>query len=164
MEPTYSNKENEKEDMNLANRGAPPKYKTPEEMQEKIDTYFAECKGEIIYDAYGNPMIDKNGNVVREGSVPPTMTGLALALGFATRKSLLDYQAKPDFVYPVTRAKSMIERYTEQRLFDREGVQGAKFSLSNNFEGWSEKQELKTEGTVIKIINDIPKTESADKK
>lgn len=58
----------------------------------------------------------------------------------------------------------MIERYTEQRLFDREGVQGAKFSLSNNFEGWSEKQELKTEGTVIKIINDIPKTESADKK
>ena len=54
--------------MNLANRGAPPKYKTPEEMQEKIDTYFAECKGEIVYDAYGKPMIDKNGNVVREGA------------------------------------------------------------------------------------------------
>ena len=42
----------------------------------------------------------------------------------------------------VTRAKSRVEQYTEERLFDREGVQGAKFSLANNFKGWAEKQDI----------------------
>lgn len=27
-------------------------------------------------------------------------------------------------------------------MFDRDGANGAKFSLSNNFKGWSEKQEV----------------------
>ena len=41
----------------------------------------------------------------------------------------------------ITRAKSFVEKYAEERLFDRDGVQGAKFSLINNFKGWSEKPE-----------------------
>ena len=40
----------------------------------------------------------------------------------------------------ITRAKSYIEEYTERRLFDRDGVQGAKFSLINNFKGWAAEQ------------------------
>ena len=30
--------------------------------------------------------------------------------------------------------------YTEERLFDRDGSNGAQFSLRNNFRGWNERQ------------------------
>lgn len=127
----------------MAKVGRPPRYKSPEEMQEKIDAYFKECEGRVALDDEGNPLCNKNGEPIIIGAKPPTVTGLALALGFNTRMALLNYQAKPDFVATVTRAKSYIEAYAEGRLFDREGVQGAKFSLANNFKGWAEKQELK---------------------
>ena len=64
-----------------------------------------------------------------------------MALGFTTRQSLLNYQAKKQFVDTITRAKSRCEDYAESRLFDRDGAMGAKFSLSNNFKGWSEKSQ-----------------------
>ena len=34
----------------------------------------------------------------------------------------------------------MVEAYTEERLFDRDGSNGAQFSLRNNFRGWNERQ------------------------
>lgn len=40
----------------------------------------------------------------------------------------------------ITRAKTRVEAYTEQRLFDRDGSNGAQFSLRNNFKGWNDKQ------------------------
>ncbi len=58
---------------------------------------------------------------------------------------MLNYQAKPEFVDTVTRAKSRVE-YAETRLFDKDGANGAKFSLANNFEGWREKQDIKVDG------------------
>lgn len=67
---------------------------------------------------------------------PPTTAGLAYALGFQDRSSLLDYQGRKQFFPSVKRAKLRIEAYTEERLFDRDGVNGAKFSLTNNFKGW----------------------------
>jgi hypothetical protein len=42
----------------------------------------------------------------------------------------------------ITRAKARVEAYAESRLFDKDGANGAKFSLSNNFHGWAEKKEL----------------------
>lgn len=137
--------------------GRPPKYTNSEEIQDKIDKYFHECKGEILKDKDGNIIFDKYGQPVVLNAVPPTITGLALALGFATRKSLLEYQGKAEFVNTITRAKSLIEKYTEERLFDRDGVQGAKFSLINNFKDWSEKQDIGITGEVVKIIDDIPR-------
>lgn len=140
--------------------GRPPKYTNSEEIQDKIDKYFQECKGEILKDDDGNVIFDKYGKPVVLNAVPPTITGLALALGFATRKSLLEYQGKAEFVNTITRAKSLIEKYTEERLFDRDGVQGAKFSLINNFKDWSEKQDIGISGEVVKIIDDIPRGEN----
>lgn len=111
--------------------GRPPKYKSKEEIQTKIDEYFAKCEGEIA-------VID--GKSVRVGARPLTITGLALALGFNSRQSLLNYQGKKEFLDTITRAKARVEQYTEERLFDKDGANGAKFSLANNFEGWKEKQ------------------------
>lgn len=120
--------------------GRPPKYTCKEEIEEKINAYFKECEGEILKDDDGKPILNKWGNPVIINQKPPTVTGLALALGFSTRLALLRYQGKAEFENTITRAKSMIEAYTEQRLFDRDGSNGAQFSLRNNFGGWNDKK------------------------
>lgn len=122
--------------------GRPPYYSSPAKMQEAIDAYFVSCEGKPFLDDEGEPVMDKYGNHVIVGSKPPTVTGLAIALGFTSRLALLNYQEREEFVNTVTRAKARIEEYAETRLFDRDGVQGAKFSLSNNFSGWAEKSEV----------------------
>lgn len=141
--------------------GRPPKYKSKEEIEEKIDAYFKECEGEVLKDEEGKPVLNRFGNPVIINSKPPTVTGLALALGFTTRLSLLNYQGKKEFMNTITRAKSMIEAYTEQRLFDRDGTSGAQFSLKNNFKGWNERQitELDQEEQRAKIAQIKAQTE-----
>lgn len=122
------------------------------EMQERIDKYFKDCEGKPLFDDDGNPVLDKWGNLVVLGSKPPTITGLALALGLNSRQALLNYQDRPEFNDAVTRAKTRVEEYAESRLFDKDGANGAKFSLANNFRGWAEKQEVDlTAGMTIKV-------------
>ena len=133
--------------------GRPPTYKTAEEMQEKIDEYFKSCEGTVLTDDNGDVLTDKRGNVVVVGKRPPTITGLALALGFTSRQSLLNYQAKKKFMDTITRAKARVEMYTEERLFDKDGASGAKFSLENNFKGW--KEEHRVVGSLNAKIEDL---------
>lgn len=121
--------------------GRPPTFKTPEEMQVKIDRYFEEIEGHPLLDNDGKVMQDKWGYPVYVDRHPPTITGLALALGFNTRKSLLDYCGKPAFVNTIERAKARVERYAEERLYDREGQRGAEFSLKYNFRWDAPKEE-----------------------
>lgn len=135
--------------------GRPPAYKTPEEMQEKIDEYFTRCAGEMLRDEDGQPVYDKWGQPVMINVRPPTVTGLALALGFTTRQALLNYQAKPRFIDTVTRAKSRCEEYAESRLYDRDGSRGAMFSLTNNFKGWSNNPEHHSEDEEVRIVDDV---------
>ena len=133
--------------------GRPPKFRTKEEIQEKIDAYFRECEGEVLLDDHGNPVYaPKLGLVYIKQPKPPTVTGLALALGFASRQSLMEYQGKKEFADTITCAKSRIEAYAEARLFDRDGVNGAKFSLINNFHGWGEKPEPNTGSNMVALV------------
>ena len=129
-------------------------YKSKEEIQEKIDAYFKECEGTPLLDKDGNPMIDKYGIPIMYGVKPLTITGLALALGFNSRQALLNYQGREEFNDTITRAKARVERYAEERLYDKDGSNGAKFALANNFTGWKEKQQIEAEvnsETIIKI-------------
>ena len=142
--------------------GRPPTFKTAAEMQEKIDAYFKACEGHIFKDSNGEIVYDKYGQPVIVGDHPPTVTGLALALGFTSRQALLNYQAKKAFVDTITRAKSRIEEYTEARLFDRDGVNGAKFSLKNNFKGWSDSPDGMTENKSKNNLLDILKETDDD--
>lgn len=130
-----------------------PKYRSPEEMQEKIDEYFRACEGRPFTDEDGNVLTDKYGSPIIIGAKPPTVTGLALALGFTSRQALLNYQAKRQFVDTITRAKSRIEEYTEGRLFDRDGTRGAIFSLSHNFRGWKDSDDGNAD--VLKRLDEI---------
>ena len=129
--------------------GRPPTYKNVEEIKEKIEEYFKWCEGEpLIVD--GEVVLNKAGEPVIYNKHPLTITGLALALGFTTRQALLNYEAKAEFVDTIKEAKSRVERYAEERLYDRDGVNGAKFSLSNNFKGWAEKQQIEAD-----VKNDV---------
>lgn len=129
----------------MAKVGKPPRYKTVKEMQDMIDKYFEECEGKILKDNNGEPYLDKYGNPIIYDRKPLTITGLALALGFNSRQSLLNYQGKEEFMDTITRAKSIVEQYAETRLYDKDGANGAKFSLANNFEGWREKQQIEAD-------------------
>lgn len=129
-------------DKTMATVGRPPMYKTKEEIQEKIDQYFEECKGTPLLNEDGTVAINKHGEPILVDRKPLTITGLALALGFNSRQALLNYQGKKEFNDTITRAKAKVEQYAEERLFDKEGSNGAKFSLANNFEGWKEKQQI----------------------
>ena len=133
------------------------KYQTAEEMSAAIDTYFKDCEGRALTDKDGEVVTEKYGCPVIVGVQPPTGTGLALALGFKTRQSLLNYQARSKaFDDIITVAKSRCEEYAESRLYDRDGANGAKFSLMNNFKGWREKPESENDNIIeVRIIDDI---------
>ena len=128
----------------MARTGCPPKYKTKEEMQEVIDQYFKDCEGRPYIMDDGTPLKDKFGELVLFDQHPPTVTGLALALGFTSRQALLNYQAKKDFVDTVTRAKTKCEEYAERRLYDRDGAKGAEFSLKYNFK-WAQEKDKESD-------------------
>lgn len=140
--------------------GRPPIYKTVNEIEEKIDAYFKECEGEILKDDNGKTVLNKFGNPVAINRKPPTVTGLALALGFTNRLDLLRYQGKEEFRNTITRAKARVEQYAEERLFDRDGSNGAQFSLRNNFKGWDADKKNDNSGDgKITIVNNIPRPE-----
>ena len=137
--------------------GKTPKYKTPDEIIEKIEQYFADCKGTLLRDHNGDPMLTKWGDPIYLDRRPPTVTGLALALGFKTRQGLMRYQAKKEFMDIILEAKTRIEMYNEEMLYTRDGAKGAQFSLQCNFRGWSKEKENEEKGAAINIINDIPR-------
>lgn len=140
--------------------GTRPKYETPEQMQEKIDEYFKECEGTLLIDHNGDPMLTKWGDPIYLNKKPPTITGLALALGFKTRTSLQKYKAKKAFTDTVLTAKSRVEKYWEERLDSRDGAHGAAFNLQRNFAGWQVEAVEENRGPVVTIINDIPRRET----
>jgi hypothetical protein len=98
--------------------GRPPKYNTPEEMQEVIDKYFDEN------DIY-------------------TVSGLAYELDMST-EALRNYEAKDEFLATVKKAKQRVEISLEKRLASN-AVAGSIFNLKNNF-GWKDKTEVEQSG------------------
>lgn len=78
--------------------GPAPRYTSKEEIIDLIDKYFEDCKGQPFTDPdTGRQMVDKYGYPIFIGQRPPTVTGLALALGFKSRQSLLNYGGKKEF-------------------------------------------------------------------
>ncbi len=130
--------------------GRKRKWENVQALQEAIDQYFDSCAPKPLQ-VDGEPVTDKNGVAVLLPGRPPTVTGLALALGFASRQALLNYQGSEKFNDTITRAKSRVEEYAESRLFDKDGANGAKFSLANNFKGWKEQSAMELNGGTITV-------------
>ena len=90
--------------------GRPCKYKSPAELQTKVDEYFA----------------------TEEGINNPTVCGLSLYLDFDDYKSLLEYQGvrhekrvlggfKKEFAHIISRAKRKIMLYLEKAAMRERG-------------------------------------------
>lgn len=146
--------------------GKPRLYKTNEELEKKVNEYFDSCfQPKLRYNSkkkYYEPVYDNKGNKIMEQVKPFTMSGLAYYLGMS-RESLLNYEKRDEYFGTITRARQRVENYVEERLFDREGVNGAKFNLSNNFKGWKEKQESDVNLVAPKIELEIVNNENLEK-
>jgi hypothetical protein len=96
--------------------GRPRKFKNARQLQSAIDAYFA-----------SNPD-------------HPTMTGLALSLGFCDRQSFHDYEKHAKYSFTIKRARAEVEKFYEQKLIELKNPGGAIFALKNF--NWSDKQEI----------------------
>ena len=95
------------------------KYKTAKALGKKADQYIHACL---------------------KGNVPITVTGLVVYLGFATRKSLNDYQTmSPEYAFEVKRALLLVERAYEMRLHGKSPA-GAMFALKQM--GWKDTSDV----------------------
>jgi hypothetical protein len=116
-------------------RGQPPKYKDVKLFQKKIDEYFVS-------------ITDKDG----EYKKPPTVSGMAIFLGFVDRKSMYHYRDKDQFYAPVKRAIGMVEAYNEEKAAGGSRCAGNIFILKN-FD-WTDRQEVTNKGDMSVTWNE----------
>ena len=111
--------------------GRPKIVKTVEELKDGVNSYY-------------NSIVKTR--VTEEGEeicyfYRPTITGLALHLGYATRQSIYDNQKDDEFSYIIKKATTFIEQYHEESLGSK-NVTGHIFALKNM--GWTDKTEIET--------------------
>lgn len=127
--------------------GRPLKFKSPEELQERIDNYYIWAK---------------------ENKKHITISGLAYFLD-TNRQTLLEYEncidnnnglykeledtVKQKYSDTIKRAKARVEMEYEESLFYKNSAVGGIFTLKNNF-GWVDKQEIVQENREIKVTLD----------
>jgi hypothetical protein len=99
----------------IGNSGKPPAYANAVELAEQVNEFFEYCI---------------------ENSEKATVTGLALYLGFCTRKSLDDYECKgKEYIYVIKRARLAVEHSYEL------AGQTIDISALKNM-GWADKSEI----------------------
>ncbi len=109
--------------------GRPRKYTRVEDMQQAIDKYFNDCD-----------LKDE----------PYTMSGLALALDFDSRRSLINYcdyedEEEKEFLPTIKKARAKCEANIEKGLLSgKYNATGAIFNLKNNYD-WKDKQEIEAD-------------------
>ncbi len=118
-------------------------FKTKEDLQEKIDAYFASCY-----------RFNEETNI-NECIRPLTISGLAVELE-TSRKTIIEYDEKEEFSNTIKKAKERIENWTEEQLYRNTQVTGVIFNLKNNYD-WKDKQEIDQTTTLdvswVKAIN-----------
>lgn len=163
--------------------GRPLKFKTVEELEEKMNAYFdecdreedtrewmhgeeveidgkghcKECEGIVWYEKFNKPT---RGCILMNGELKLkerySITGLALALD-TTRQTLVNYEAKDEFIDAIKKAKLRVENQYEIAL-QKSGKSGDIFALKN-FD-WKDKSETditskgeKIDGITVKMID-----------
>ena len=79
----------------------------------------------------------------RANESPILVTGLVIALGLASRETLIEYGKRPEFTDAVKELKNVCENYAESRLYANNPT-GAIFALKNY--GWSDKTQQELSG------------------
>lgn len=105
--------------------GRPRIITTPEEFDERVDAYIAECKAK---------------------EEPVLLTGMILALGLNSKNTFYEYENYPEFSDSVKRARLLVEMEYEKRLCTLPSATGSIFALKNF--GWRDKVENEVSGSL----------------
>lgn len=108
--------------------GAPPFFKTPEELQKAVDEFIQNPPTVTVRskdEEYEKPLV--------------TISGLCYKLGFASRQSFYDYENRDGFSYTIKRARLYIESVYEGNL-TMPNCTGSIFALKNL--GWDDKSQV----------------------
>lgn len=112
----------------------PRKYKSPEDMSKAIEAYF-------------------------EGEDKPTMSGLALHLGFTQLAGLHHYEGySEEFFNVIKNANLRVMNGYEKRLYSNNPT-GAIFALKNM--GWTDRQEINIDDQRGKLSEQFKRARSA---
>ena len=129
-------------------------FKTSEELEKLIESYFNYIEGEYHLDE--KPLKEnKSASTVNQKiwdreAEPPTIAGLSLFLGFKSRSAFDDYCVNGEFETTLNRGRLRIEASYEKKLHNQSST-GAIFALKSM--GWNEKTEIKIdEDKVIKTL------------
>ena len=122
--------------------GRPRHFDDPKEMERLIDAYFDNCPDKHI-------MTLECGTEIAIDR--PTITGLALYLGFCDRHSMYAYEENEKFSHTIKKARSRMALHYEKHLLSKH-TSGAIFALKNF--GWSDRQEIVAEVTTNEVISD----------
>ena len=121
------------------------KYDNLEDLQSGIDKYFDDCK---------------------ESEEPPTLEDLADSLNISI-KTLWNYGqegygdgSNKEYLQAIQHAREKCISYATKRLYDKDGVNGAKFYLTNNAERmgglrYADRQEVAVDAAPI-TFKDFP--------
>jgi len=130
--------------------GRPPIHTDPEHVGTLVKDYFDWIQGEFKNEDY----IDEEGNartrkVWTRPPENPTVTGLALHLGFCSKSTLYDYSEKVEFSHYIKSGLLRIEKFHETQASYGEKCTGNIFILKNF--GWKDTQamDLTTQGDKI---------------
>lgn len=137
-------------------RGQKPTFSSPQQLQAEVDQYFESCYGPLIDWKKHEIVYDKNGEPVKVQVEPFTVAGLAYYIGIPTDMldrvtwgwfdDLDDTTDEDELCSTILkRAKQRIAMYSEKRLYDREGVVGAKFVLDHHFQMLGQKEAAEIE-------------------
>lgn len=130
--------------------GRPPIFTTVEELESKIDEYFAYCNNRIrqVYSAKSEGVIEVLD------PAPYTMSGLAVFLGM-DRRSLLNYSKNEKFFPTIKAARDKVEADVEERMNDKQTfTPGLIFNAKNNFD-WKDKSEIDQNIRLPKPLADV---------
>lgn len=123
------------------NKGRPRTYATADELQIECDGYFEYIKGLYKDEVTYNPdsMEYETKRVWIRLPENPTITGLALYLGYSCRNSVRE-AAKfgPTYAHVINRARLRVEMAYESRLHGDKNA-GSMFALKNM--GWVDRTE-----------------------
>ena len=124
--------------------GRPVKYKSVEELDTAIQSYFDMCDPHLE-DRLVESGVDERGETIflkrklMTEQQPYTVSGLARALGI-TRDTLINYKERDEFSDSIARAYERCHEWAERQLCGK-AASGAAFSLKNNW-NWRDKQEV----------------------
>ena len=139
----------------------PPIFKTARKLSNKAQAYFRYIEGEYHLET----KLGEGQKIYNREPEPATLTGLALFIGFNSRRELEDYEQNGEFGYVISRSRLKVEALYEKKLHQT-APSGAMFALKSM--GWKEKSdenlinETRISNLKVEIIDSGPKTAESE--